>query len=102
MFIGKSIDPQPKETFLIFGGTGSLGHTLVERLLKEDKIVVVFSRDEAKHHKLRLKYPTVMTVLGDVRDYDAVLRAITKFNPKVSKKKPTPNQTMPEKIIKGT
>lgn len=73
------IDPQP---YLIFGGTGSLGKTLIERLLKEKKTVVVFSRDEAKHHKIKLEYPGVRCIVGDVRDYDSVLDAIRKVNPK--------------------
>jgi nucleoside-diphosphate-sugar epimerase len=45
---------------LITGGTGSLGHVLVRRLLsgemgKPEKIIV-FSRDEAKQHAMRIEY----------------------------------------------
>jgi FlaA1/EpsC-like NDP-sugar epimerase len=77
---------------LIFGGTGSLGTALVKRLLQEswcDKIWV-FSRDEAKHHKLKLKFPQIRDgsdevncYLGDIRDYNAVEAAIRKINPTI-------------------
>lgn len=68
--------------YLIFGGTGSLGKTLIERLLKQKKVVVVFSRDEAKHHNLKLKFPEVKCIIGDVRDYDSVFQAIRSVSPK--------------------
>lgn len=69
--------------YLIFGGTGSLGKTLIARLLKENARVIVFSRDEAKHHKINLQYPNVKTIVGDVRSYDSVLRAISDVDPDI-------------------
>ncbi len=81
---------------LVTGGTGSLGQTLVKRLLsgemgKPSKITV-FSRDEAKQHYMRLDflhrkiatddviYENSQDVLnfriGDVRDYSALLSAM--------------------------
>jgi FlaA1/EpsC-like NDP-sugar epimerase len=80
---------------LVTGGTGSLGKALVRRLLtwelgKPDR-VVVFSRDEAKQHEMRMEwlnrtvatdeviYRDYLNVLefqiGDVRDYDAISAA---------------------------
>ncbi|GBL20097.1 UDP-N-acetylglucosamine 4,6-dehydratase [Acidimicrobiaceae bacterium] len=45
---------------LITGGTGSLGKVLVRRILSgqlgSPKSLVVFSRDEAKQHDLRMDY----------------------------------------------
>lgn len=45
---------------LITGGTGSLGKRLVKRILSGDygmpERVIVFSRDEAKQHEMRLEY----------------------------------------------
>ena len=45
---------------LIIGGTGSLGKTLIRRILSNElgkpKQVIVFSRDEAKQHYLRMEY----------------------------------------------
>jgi FlaA1/EpsC-like NDP-sugar epimerase len=81
---------------LVTGGTGSLGHTLVRRLLSGEMgtpaKVVVFSRDEAKQHYMRLDfqhkaeatddiiYQNSREVLrfriGDVRDYGSVLAAV--------------------------
>ncbi len=45
---------------LVTGGTGSLGQTLVRRLLSGEigkpAQITVFSRDEAKQHYMRLDY----------------------------------------------
>jgi len=81
---------------LVTGGTGSLGQTLVKRVLtgemgKPAKITV-FSRDEAKQHYMRLEYlhqktatddviyrnsqDTLNFRIGDVRDYSALLAAM--------------------------
>jgi FlaA1/EpsC-like NDP-sugar epimerase len=52
--------PLHKKRILITGGTGSLGQVLVRRLLAGEMgtpgKVVVFSRDEAKQHFMRLQY----------------------------------------------
>lgn len=71
MFKGKS--------FLITGGTGSFGHTLVKKLLDTDiQEVIVFSRDEAKQHYMRqdIADPRVRFILGDVRNYESVRKAL--------------------------
>lgn len=71
MFKGKS--------FLITGGTGSFGHTLVKKLLDTDiQEVTVFSRDEAKQHYMRqdIADPRVRFILGDVRNYESVRKAL--------------------------
>jgi len=74
---------------VITGGTGSLGKTLVHRILSGElgtpKKVIVFSRDEAKQHDMRIAYLSKSVVtdeviyrnfmnilemrIGDVRDY---------------------------------
>lgn len=81
---------------LVTGGTGSLGQTLVRRILSGEmgtpKRVTVFSRDEAKQHFMRLDFmqKTAATDdviyqnskqllnfrIGDVRDYSSLLAAI--------------------------
>jgi UDP-glucose 4-epimerase len=88
MLEGKSI--------LVTGGTGSMGKTFVRRVLGgemgQPRKVIVFSRDEAKQHEMRLDYlhlsrttddaiyRNFMHVLefriGDVRDYAAVCSAV--------------------------
>jgi len=73
---------------LVTGGTGSLGKVLIKRLLSGElgvpKKIIVFSRDEAKQHLMRIEYlnkkdPTdeiiynnskrvLQFIIGDVRD----------------------------------
>ncbi len=58
-------------TFLISGGTGSFGNTVIDELLKaHPKRIIIFSRDEKKQFDMRNSYdsPTLKFVIGDVRD----------------------------------
>jgi len=84
------------KTVLITGGTGSLGKTLLKRLLSKEndvpKKIILFSRDEAKQHSLRQEYlslknptdeviynnfnNTVSFIIGDVRNYNDVVSAL--------------------------
>lgn len=81
---------------LVTGGTGSLGQTLVRRILTGEmgkpEQITVFSRDEAKQHYMRLDYlhrraatddviyqnsqDLLNFRIGDVRDYSALLAAM--------------------------
>jgi UDP-glucose 4-epimerase len=81
---------------LITGGTGSLGQTVVRRLITGEMgrpaKITVFSRDEAKQHYMRLSYlnrkeatdeiiysnfqELLSFRIGDVRDYSSVLQAV--------------------------
>ncbi len=62
------------KTVLITGGTGSIGRSLIRKLLKtEARRIIIFSRDELKQYELRLKYdsdPRFRWFLGDIRDID--------------------------------
>ena len=81
---------------LITGGTGSLGKVLVKRLLSGEigipRQILVFSRDEAKQHQMRLEYQNMRSVtdeviyknfqellafrIGDVRDFHSISNAL--------------------------
>jgi len=81
---------------LVTGGTGSLGQRVVERLLSgrhgRPSRVVVFSRDEAKQHYMRVAFhkrraetddviyrsqkDALRFMIGDVRDYWSVCEAV--------------------------
>jgi UDP-glucose 4-epimerase len=81
---------------LVTGGTGSLGQTVVRRLLGGEfgtpAKIVVFSRDEAKQHYMRLSYlhreaatdeviyrnsqELLSFRIGDIRDYASVVQAV--------------------------
>jgi UDP-glucose 4-epimerase len=63
------------KTFLVTGGTGSFGNTLINYLLKTDiKKIKCFSRDEDKQSTMRIKIMDnrMEFILGDVRDFDSV------------------------------
>lgn len=81
---------------LVTGGTGSLGKTVVRRMLSGElgvpRRITVFSRDEAKQHQMRVDYRNqayatddimfrklqeILTFqIGDMRDFDSVCRAV--------------------------
>jgi len=58
------------KTIVITGGTGSLGKTVVHRLLKRElgcpKKIIVFSRDEAKQHNMRMAYMHKLVATDEV------------------------------------
>jgi len=123
------------KNILITGGTGSLGKVLVRRLLSGEmgtpKKIVVFSRDEAKQHFMRIGFLHKRAVtdeviyhrandlldfrIGDVRDYHSVSSALqgidVVFNAAALKQVPTceyfpyqavmTNITGPENVVRA-
>lgn len=73
-----------KQSILITGGTGSLGHALVAEILQRfPKIqrLVIFSRDELKQYEMAQKFsdqqhPALRYFIGDVRDRSRLKRAL--------------------------
>jgi UDP-N-acetylglucosamine 4,6-dehydratase/5-epimerase len=66
-------------TLLVVGGTGSFGHVVLKRFLKESiQEIRIFSRDEKKQDDMRKHYndPRLKFYIGDVRDYNSVLNAV--------------------------
>jgi len=127
--------PFDGKRLLVTGGTGSLGKLLVRRLLTgemgDPERIVVFSRDEAKQHEMRLEYlnraaSTDEVVfsnfqrqltfrIGDVRDPNALHAALRQadvvFSAAALKQVPTceyfpfeavqTNVGGPENIVRG-
>jgi len=101
------------KTIVVTGGTGSLGKVLVKRLLSEEigrpKKIIVFSRDEAKQHQMRLEYEQrdsatdeiiynnfsriLQFHIGDIRNYKTVCSVLKNadivFNTAALKQVPT-------------
>ena len=67
---------------MIIGGTGALGRTLLKRYHKSNEILI-FSRDEHKHVKMKHNYNKVSYQIGDVKDKDSVLQALNEYKPNV-------------------
>lgn len=81
---------------LVTGGTGSLGKTIVRRMLTGElgmpAQITIFSRDEAKQHQMRIDYMRLAEAtedimyrqhrqrlqfkIGDIRDYDSLCGAV--------------------------
>ncbi len=101
------------KTVLITGGTGSLGKVLTRRLLAGElgipRKIIIFSRDEAKQHAMRVEYMNRVYAtdeiiyrnferllefrIGDVRDFHSVASALRNadvvFNAAALKQVPT-------------
>lgn len=58
---------------LITGGSGFLGTALIKKLKKSD--VRIISRDESLQEKVKERFSHVRCILGDIRDYEAILDA---------------------------
>jgi UDP-glucose 4-epimerase len=108
-----NLKPCNGKRILITGGTGSLGKTLVRRLLSnemgEPAKIIVFSRDEAKQHFMRLDFQHRAAAtdeiiyrnfqqllefrIGDIRDYGSVASVLRDadivFNAAAMKQVPT-------------
>lgn len=55
------------KSILITGGTGFLGHALIPRLVRDNKVVVM-ARNEGKLLELKQKFPSIHILAGDVAD----------------------------------
>src|SRR5262245_15375642 len=102
------------KTVVVTGGTGSLGIVLIRRLMSGElgnpKKIVVFSRDEAKQHAIRLQFQRQLQTandeviyhdfqrplqfqIGDIRDYHSVCTVLRDadvvFNAAALKQVPT-------------
>lgn len=62
-------------TTLVTGGTGSFGSAYIRRHIHHE-VIRVLSRDEEKQRALAARHPEVEFVIGDIRDRDAVRRAM--------------------------
>jgi FlaA1/EpsC-like NDP-sugar epimerase len=107
------MQPLDGKRVLITGGTGSLGQVLVRRLLSgelgQPRKIMVFSRDEAKQHEMRMRYKHRRAAtdeviyrnfeellefrIGDVRDFHSIAPALhdadVVFNAAALKQVPT-------------
>lgn len=72
LFSGKRI--------LVTGGTGSFGHQIVDRLMKENPAEIrIFSRDEKKQYDMQFEYKgnnKLRFIVGDVRNKESLITAM--------------------------
>ena len=70
--------PGLKGNILITGGTGTLGSAIIKQGIDEgwDCRFTVFSRDPVKQAHMERAFPSVRYVLGDIRDFNSLHRAM--------------------------
>ena len=65
---------------LVIGGTGTIGKSIVQHLLKEmPKLIRIFSRDEFKQQQMKSELRNndeLKFIIGDVREYDSLYTAM--------------------------
>lgn len=72
-----------EKVLLLTGGTGSFGHALVRRFIKEDiKEIRILSRDEKKQDDMRKEFndDRLKFFIGDVRDRSSLTHAVKGSN----------------------
>lgn len=71
--------------YLIIGGTGTLGHQLTTRILKDpDNTIWIFSRDENKQWAMKRSFNKKLNfIIGDIADSSAVVRTLLIAKPHV-------------------
>jgi UDP-N-acetylglucosamine 4,6-dehydratase/5-epimerase len=69
------------KTILITGGTGSLGKALIKRLKQSNCTIIVYSRDEGKQALLFGNDPSIIRIIGDIRDFDKLNVTLKRYNP---------------------
>ena len=69
------------KTILITGGTGSLGKALIKQLKQLNCTIIVYSRDEGKQALLFGNDPSIIRIIGDVRDFDKLNVTLKRYNP---------------------
>ncbi|MBQ4900013.1 polysaccharide biosynthesis protein [Paenibacillus sp. Marseille-P2973] len=66
---------------LIIGGTGTIGRSLVKRLMEQEPSVIrIFSRDEHKQYEMSIEFKEQLHrlrfLIGDIRDQQRLVRAM--------------------------
>ncbi len=69
------------KTILITGGTGSLGKALIKRLKQFKCNIIVYSRDEGKQALEFGDDPSIIRVIGDIRDFDKLNVTLKRYKP---------------------
>jgi len=69
------------KTIFITGGTGSLGKALIKRLKQFDCNIIVYSRDEGKQALEFGNDPSIIRVIGDIRDFDKLNITLKRYKP---------------------
>jgi FlaA1/EpsC-like NDP-sugar epimerase len=61
---------------VLIGGSGTIGHKVAQILLDRGESVTIFSRSELLQKQMKVKFPKLKFIIGDVRDFLSVRDAI--------------------------
>lgn len=69
-----------QKKLLIIGGTGTIGKSIVQSIMKENpQVIKIFSRDEYKQRLMQHEFGNTNIlhfIIGDIRDYDSLFAAM--------------------------
>jgi UDP-N-acetylglucosamine 4,6-dehydratase len=71
---------KPNNLYLVTGGSGFLGHPLVQNIISKGGKVRVLARDEGKLVDLKEKFPSIEIFPGDISDRFEVKQAMENVN----------------------
>lgn len=69
------------KVIFITGGAGSLGKALIKRLKTLGSKIIIYSRDEGKQALSFGNDPSIIKVIGDIRDYDKLNITLQRHKP---------------------
>lgn len=71
------------KTALVTGGTGTIGKALVPKLMDMGYIVYVMSRDDSKQAEMRIDFPDVRFMIGDITNTSDICAVMDNAEPEL-------------------
>lgn len=73
------------KTILIFGGSGTFGTAMTDKIIDEAKLVIHYDRDEKNQYlsKQNNHDSKIIRIIGDIRDKEAVDKVMKSYKPDV-------------------
>ena len=75
-----NITIEKNKLYLVTGGSGFLGDSLIDRILQQGGLVRVLARNEGSLIKLKMKYPSIEILTGDISNRFSCIQALKNVN----------------------
>jgi len=76
----KKLKIEKNKLYLVTGGTGFLGKSLIKRILEQGGLIRVISRNEGKLIELKQAFPSIEILTGDICDVHSIHQACMNIN----------------------